>query len=411
MAVLAVAAGLLGCRGPKVELKYHPSEAAGVRSPAFRDSLAGQIRTAFLPGNRVEPLLNGDQIVPAMLAAIRSASNSVNIESFIWESGRMSDQFVTALIERARAGVEVRAIADGLGTMGLKDTDLDRMRSAGIKFIRYNKPRLYRLNRVNFRDHRKILIVDGQVGFTGGACIGDAWLGNAETQELWRDTHFQVEGPTVAQLQGIFGGNWLKIQGEMLFGPKFYPVLESRGDSLAHNFASGPQDGGEMARLVYLSAIAAAQKRICLEHSYFVPDDLAVEALLKARQRGVEIEIITPGNIDVNIVRNASRTLWPQLMRAGVKIYEYGPAMLHCKILIVDDYLVSCGSVNFDVRSFRINDESNMNVLDAAFASRMIADFQRDKAQSKAVRLEDVKQTAWYTKAYESFTAWFRPQL
>lgn len=400
-----------GCSGPKIELKRPVVFHGTVADPTFRDSLAGQLRTGFLPGNRIEPLLNGEQILPAMIAAIRSATNSINLENYIWRSGRMSDAFIEALTERARAGVEVRCIADGFGTLGLKDDDEHRLRNAGVKFVRYNKPRLHLLNRVNFRDHRKLMIVDGRIGFTGGACIGDAWLGNAETKDLWRDTNFQVEGPTVAQIQGIFGANWLKTEGEMLFGEKFYPALSPRGDSLVQNFASGRQDGGEMARLVYLTGIAAARKHIRFEHSYFVPDDLSMQELLKARRRGVEIEVITAGDIGINIVRNASRTLWPELLQAGVKIYEYGPAKMHSKIMIVDDTFVTAGSVNFDERSFHINDESNMNVIDPAFAARMIADFERDKAQSKPIYLEDLKQTPWHKRAFQKFTALFRPQL
>jgi cardiolipin synthase A/B len=412
--LVAVCAGgflATGCHGPKLQLKHPIAFGGGVTDSAFYNSLAGQLRTDFQPGNKIEPLINGDQFVPAMIAAIRSATNSVNLETYIWRSGRMSDQFIDALTERARAGVEVRCIADGLGTLSLKDADEHRLRDAGVTYFRYNKPRLHLPHRVNFRDHRKLLIVDGRIGFTGGACISDAWLGNAENKEVWRDTHFRVEGPSVAQIQGIFGANWLKLSGEMLIGEKFYPELASVGDAFAQNFASGRQDAGETARLVYISAITAARKHIRLEHSYFVPDDLAMEALLKARERGVEIEIITPGNIDASIVRNASRSLWPQLLRAGVKIYEYHPAMLHCKIMIVDDAFVSCGSVNFDERSFDINDESNMNVLDAAFTARMIADFERDKAQSKTMTLADVKRAPWYKRSFEWFTGLFRQQL
>ena len=400
-----------GCHGPERELKQPIPVTFSVDSSSFRNSLAGQVGSPFLPGSRIEPLLNGDQILPAMLAAIRSATNSVNLETFIWKSGRMSDAFIEALIDRARARVEVRCIADGLGTLSLKDKDLDRLRAAGVKFHRYNKPRVYLLNHVNFRDHRKLMIVDGRIAFTGGACIGDAWLGNAESKELWRDTHFRVEGPAVAQIQAIFAGNWLKTEGESLVGDKFYPSIEAKGDCLAQNFATGRQDSGETARLVYLSAIAAARRHIRLEHSYFVPDDLALAALLDARKRGVEIEIITPGNIDANIVRNASRTLWPQLLRAGVTIFEYHPAMLHCKIIVVDELFVSCGSVNFDERSFDINDESNINVLDGAFARRMIADFDRDRAQSRPIHLADLKKTPWYQRAFERFTSLFRHQL
>ena len=400
-----------GCHGPKSELKHSVSFAGSVVEPDFRHFLAEEMHTEFLPGNRVEPLLNGDQILPAMIAAIRSATNSVNLETYIWRSGDMSDEFIQALTERAQTGVEVRCIADGLGTLSLKDEDLKRLRSAGVKFHRFNKPHFFRLHRVNVRDHRKLMIVDGHVGFTGGACIGDAWLGNAETKELWRDTHFRVEGPSVAQIQAIFATNWLKTAGEMLVGNRFYPKLKSNGEMWAQNFASGRQEGGDRARLVYLSAINAARKHIRLEHSYFVPDERALQALLDARERGVEIELITPGNIDANVVRNASRALWPELLRAGVKIYEYHPAMLHCKILIVDDLFVTCGSVNFDERSFDINDESNINVFDATFVARMIADFERDKAQSKRIQLSDLKKTPWHKRFFEQFTLLFRGQL
>jgi cardiolipin synthase len=197
----------------------------------------------------------------------------------------------------------------------------------------------------------------------------------------------------------------------MLFGEKFYPPLEPKGNALAQNFSTGPQDGRETARLVYLSAIAAARQRILLAHTYFVPDDLSLEALRRARQRGVEVELITSGDVGFNVVRRASRTLWPPLMREGVKIYEYGPSKFHCKILIVDNLFVSIGSVNFDERSFRINDESNINVLDPEFGARMVADFERDKAQSKLVGLEDLKQTPWHLRAFGFFTALFRSQL
>ncbi|MEO6034201.1 MAG: phospholipase D-like domain-containing protein [Verrucomicrobiota bacterium] len=400
-----------GCHGPSLQLKHPIADSGSVTDPVFYDSLAGQLRTGFLPGNKIEPLLNGDQILPAMIAAIRTATNSINLESYIWKSGRMSDAFIEALTERARAGVEVRCLADGLGTLKLKDEDEQRLRDGGVKYFRYNKPRLYLPHRVNYRDHRKLMIVDGRVGFTGGACIADAWLGNAETKEVWRDSHFRVEGPSVAQIQGIFSANWLKTQGEMLTGEKFYPTLTSHGGALAQNFASGRQDGGETARIVYLSAIGAARKHIHLEHAYLVPDELAMEALLKVRERGVEIEVITAGATDSGLVKSASKTLWPELLRAGVKIYEYHPAMLHCKILIVDDAFVSCGSVNFDARSFDINDESNMNVIDAPFTARMIADFEHDKAQSKPITLADVKQVPWYKRGFEWFTSLFRQQL
>ncbi len=379
--------------------------------PGFRNSLGGALRTPFLAGNRVSPLVNGDQFVPAIVAAIRAASNSVHIETFIWKSGRMSDQLLEPLIERARAGVEVRIIADGLGTYRLVREDRERMQAAGIRFVRMNPPRLSRLHRINFRDHRKMVIVDGRVAFTGGFCIGDKWLGNAETEDLWRDTLVQVEGPVVAQFQGVFSANWLKGTGELLFGERYYPELAEKGRAVAQHFATGADENRGAAHLTYVSAIEAARESILLEQSYFVPDDVSIGALKRARERGVDVQIITPGNINFNIVRRASRTLWPDLLRAGIHIYEYGPAKLHCKILMVDDAFVSIGSVNFDERSFRINDEQNINVIDREFAAQMREQFERDRAQSRAITLEELKQTPWRLRAFEWFTALFRSQL
>jgi cardiolipin synthase len=394
-----------------LQLRHAVAADSSVAEPAFRDSLGGALRTPFMTGNRVVPLVNGDEFVPAIVAAIRSATNSINVETFIWKSGRMSDQLLEVLIERARAGVEVRVVADGMGTYRITDEDWARVRAAGIRFVHINSPRLATLHRINFRDHRKLVIVDGRIAFTGGFCIGDKWLGNAETAALWRETLVQVEGPIVAQFQGVFSANWLEATGELLFGRKFYPPLEEKGKALAQHFASGPADHPAAAHTVYVSAIEAARHRIVLEQSYFVPDDLSLEALERARRRGVDVQILTPGNINFNIVRRASRTLWPRLLRAGARIYEYGPAKLHCKILIVDDEFVSIGSVNFDERSFRINDEQNVNVIDREFAARMLEQFERDRAQSRSITLEELQKAPWRLRAFEWFAALFRSQL
>jgi cardiolipin synthase A/B len=409
--VCLLLAPLVSCRAPKMYLRIPVTGTSNVTSRVFRDSLGSVLHTPFVSGNRVTPLVNGDQFVPAMVAAIRTATNSVNIETFIWKSGRFSDQIIDALVDRARAGVEVRCIADGLGTYRLTEKDRERMRAAGVRFVRINPPRLTTLHNINFRDHRKLVIVDGRIAFTGGFCIGDKWLGDAKTVDQWRETVVRVEGPVVAQFQGVFAVNWLEGAGELLMGEKFYPALKEEGPALAQHFASGPDVNREAARLVYVSAIEAAQHRIILEQSYFVPDDLSIAALLRARQRGVDVQVITPGNINFNIVRRASRTLWPRLMKAGVKVHEYGPAKLHAKILIVDDAFVSIGSVNFDERSFRINDEQNVNVIDVAFAKEMIAQFERDLAQSRPITDEELKKTAWHLRAFQWVTARFRSQL
>lgn len=400
-----------GCLGPRMELRKQVAPGCTVTNEVFARSMAAIVGSPFVGGNLITPLVNGDEIFPAMLRAIDSATNTINLENYLWRSGPLSDEFVAAVCERARLGVEVRVITDALGSIRLNDHDVRRMRTAGVKLHFYNPPRLHGLPKLNFRDHRKLLIVDGIIGFTGGVCIADEWTGDAETKEQWRETHFQVEGPAVNQLQGVFAANWLKTEGELIFGPKFFPPISSRGESVAQAFRSGPRDNREIARLVYLSAIASAKTNIRIAQSYFVPDDLSKQALIDAERRGVRVEIITPGHSDAGPVRMASRWLWPELLHAGASIYEYGPAMYHCKFMIVDDYFVTAGSVNFDERSFRINDESNINVLDRDLAAALIAQFERDKAQSRQMTPRRLRRTPWYGRLYENLWALFRSQF
>ena len=411
LALGALGCLVTGCIGPRMQLLRQVEVGSSVTNVAFRNSLSAFVGTPFVAGNRITRLNNGDEIFPAMLSAIKAATNTINLETFLWHSGLLSDDFIATISERARAGVKVRVITDAVGAMDLEDADVERLRAAGVNFNFYNPLRLHVLPKYYFRDHRKLLIVDGAVGFTGGVCIADEWTGDAETERQWRETHFRVEGPVVAQLQGVFAANWLKTEGELLFGEKFFPELNAPGDSLAQAFRSGPQDGREIARLVYLSAIAGARDNIRIAQSYFVPDDLAMEALLAACERGVRVEIITPSVIDAGAVRRASRSLWPQLLNVGANIYEYGPAMYHCKFMIVDDAFVTAGSVNFDQRSFRINDESNINVFDAQLAAQLIADFEDDKQHSTLTTQRKLKMSPWYTRFYESLMGLFRSQF
>jgi cardiolipin synthase len=275
------------------------------------------------------------------------------------------------------------------------------MKEAGVEFVKYNHTEWHKLLRINHRDHRKILVVDGVIGFTGGACLADEWMGNAERKELWRDTTFQVEGPAVAQLQGVFIDNWIQTEHEVLHGNGYFPKLSETGDCYAHAFKTGPKDGVESARLVYLYSIAAARKHIRIAHSYFVPDNLLVDALLAARKRGVKVEVITPGIIDANVVRRASRARWDPLIKAGVEFYEYQPSLYHCKVMIVDDVWVVAGSANFDNRSFRINDENGLDVWNVEFAQANARIFEMDKAKSRRITLQEYQARPWYIKTSE----------
>jgi cardiolipin synthase len=250
------------------------------------------------------------------------------------------------------------------------------------------------------------------VGFTGGVGIGDEWSGHAQDPKHWRDTHFRIEGPAVAQMQAAFADNWMKVSGAVLHGEAYFPALEPRGGELAQVFKSSIEGGAESIHLMYLAAIAASTQSIDLAMAYFVPDEIALETLEAAMKRGVKVRIIMPGpHTDAALVRRASRGLWGRVLAAGAEIYEYQPTMYHCKVLIVDGLWTSVGSTNFDPRSFRLNDEANLNVFDREFARRQRADFEEDLKHSRRITFEEWTNRPWHEKAWERFVAAFGSQL
>jgi cardiolipin synthase len=356
----------------------------------FVRTMGSLLGPGFLPGNRVTTLLNGDQVFPAMLQAIRSARRTITFENYIYWSSQVEQQFSQALAERARAGVRVHLLLDWVGSDKKDRNSIEQMRKAGVEVVEYRPLRWYNLDRLNHRDHRKILVVDGRVGFTGGVGIADKWLGHAQDRDHWRDSHFQAEGPVVAQLQSVFMDDWFATRGTLLDGPGYFPDLDPVGPEWAQAFRSSPSGGSESVRLMYLLAIAAAARSILIANAYFVPDRVTVAMLVEARRRGVEVEIIVPGPIlDAQVVRRASRELWGPLLRSGVRIYEYQPTMYHTKVMVVDDLWVSVGSTNFDERSFRLNQEANLNVLDPGFAEEQVRVFREDRQRSKRITLEE----------------------
>jgi cardiolipin synthase len=299
-----------------------------------------------------------------------------------------------------------------MGSFKLPQSDIEELQRAGVRIVKFNRDQWYKVNfQINHRTHRKIAVIDGSIAFIGGACIHDAWLGDAETEEQWRDTHFKIKGPAVRQLQGIFADNWRQTTGEVLEGEAFFPELKPTGNLPVQAYMCGPKDGQETIRLAYLLAIASAKKNIRISHAYFMPDELALKTLLAARQRGVEIEVIVPGKLDSKIVKAASRTTWPTLMEAGVKFYRYGPAMFHVKEMIVDDFLVIGGSANFDNRSFRINDEANFNVLDRSFAAEQIRIFEQDKKSCRQIQLAELKNRPVLARLGDQIVGLFSAQF
>jgi cardiolipin synthase len=360
-----------------------------VGDDAFLRSVGQLLPPPVLAGNRIETLRNGDRAYPAMLAAIRAARRTVTLEEFIYWSGRMGRTFAEALAERARAGVACHVLLDWYGSKDMDRESLRRMERAGVEVTRYHR-RWWRLSSLNHRTHRKLLVVDGRVGFTGGFGIADHWLGDARGPGEWRDNQYRIEGPAVAQLQAAFAENWIESQARILDDDPYFPPLEPAGDLRCQIYKSSPRDGSESMRLLFLLVLGAARRSIRIATAYFVPDDLSIRALVDARRRGVEVDIVVPGpHIDMRIVRRASRDRWGELLRAGVRIHEFMPSMYHCKALIVDEQWTSIGSANFDYRSFRLNDEANLNVYDAEFAREQVRWFEDDVGRSREVTLAD----------------------
>ncbi|GAA0412209.1 phosphatidylserine/phosphatidylglycerophosphate/cardiolipin synthase family protein [Massilia aurea] len=380
--------------------------------PQFRRSLGVLLGPPIIEGNQVEALLNGDQIFPAMLEAIRGAKKTITLETYIYWSESIGTEFSEALAERARAGVKVHVMLDFMGSMKMDNAQVDKMKAAGVQVQRYHKPVWWKLARMNNRTHRKLLIIDGTVGFTGGVGIADQWRGNAQDEDHWRDSHFRVEGPVVGQMQAVFNDNWTKATGVVLDGPAYFPPLQPKGTMPAQMFSSSPTGGSESMHLMYLMAITSARETIDLSASYFVPDELTVRTLIAAAKRGVKVRLITPGHIiDSDLVRAASRDRWPELLAAGVQISEYQPTMYHVKTLIVDKLLVSVGSTNFDNRSFSINDEANLNVLDAGFATQMTDVFDADWKLAKPVTPQALAKRPWWEHVSTWFASLFEAQL
>lgn len=381
MAGLCLVAGLLIANfvGGEAKIERRIERLYALDDPRFMKELGVLLGPPFLQGNAPRALLNGDEIFPPMLAAIRAAKVSISFETYIYWSGDIGREFAAALAERARQGVKVHLLLDWVGSAKMDDSLVAVMTQAGVQVKRFHPPHWSHLGRLNNRTHRKLLIVDGRLGFTGGVGVAPQWTGRAQDPAHWRDTHFEVSGPVVAQMQSVFIDNWIKVTGEVLHGPDYFPALAPMGPAAAQMFSSSPSGGSESMQLMYLLAVTAASRSIDLSAAYFVPDPLTLQALVGALKRGVRLRIIVPGeHIDSDAVRSASRATWGPLLSAGATIAEYGPTMYHCKLMIVDGLLTSVGSTNFDNRSFRLNDEATLNIIDKGFASAQTVAFEAD---------------------------------
>jgi cardiolipin synthase len=372
----------------RITADYCPGDDAFVRT------MGNVLGPPLLEKNKVTLLQNGAEIFPAMLAAIRSAEETITFENFLWSEGHISDIFAEALAERAQAGVKVHFLQDALGSNCIHGRAMDLLRRSGVLMEIY---RFVRFTSVNFRTHRKILVIDGKQGFIGGVGISDDWQGDGRTKGRWRDTHYQVEGPAVAQLQQAFIDNWMETRTELLHGDLYFPKLEAVGDHTCQIFKSSAGEGSDSARLMLLVSIAAARKSIRIANAYFVPDDLCRRTLIEALHRGVKVEIIVPGpDFDSQTVRAVGKARWGPLLEAGARFFEYQPARFHCKYLLVDDCWASVGSANLDNRSLSLNEEANLNVLDKDWVAAHARVFEEDKSRSQEIRWRD-----WYRRPWE----------
>jgi cardiolipin synthase len=396
----------------RLPMRYHMKHQFGVRDLAFLQTMHALTGAPMSTGNRVEILKNGVQIFPSMLAAIRGARKTINLEFYIYWDGEVGRLFAEALAERSRAGVAVKVILDAVGSSQMSRSLIDFMQRNGVDVEWYHPLRWYTLSRFNHRTHRKLLVVDGSVGFSGGVGIADEWLGDADAKNHWRDTVARVEGPVVTQMQFAFMDNWVKSRGELLTGLDYFPAIESRGKQLAQVIKSSPSEGSSTVKLLYIVSMVSARQRIWISNAYFVPDRDTTRALEGAVRRGVDVRVIVPGElVDVPIVRQASRLHYDGLLRRGIRLFEYQPTMMHAKTMVVDGVWSTVGSSNFDDRSFRLNDEVNVNIYDEGIAAQMEAMFLEDLARSEEIKLRPWLRRARFSKIKERISGLLKPQL
>ncbi|MEY2547298.1 MAG: cardiolipin synthase [Verrucomicrobiota bacterium] len=391
---------------------YHFEHTFAVSDPEFVGSALALADPILVPGNKIDMLQNGDAFFPAMLDAIRAAKATINFEAFIFYSDEIGNQFRDALCDRARNGVEVRVLLDGIGSgWRLNNSDVRMLRKAGCKFSYYHPTHSWRVDRTNRRSHRRILVVDGKIGFTGAVGFAEKWSGHAHDKDHWRDAQIRIEGPLVATLQAAFQEHWVKTFGEALTGAGQFPKLESAGNLKAQVVTSR---SFSMAPVPLIEAVAftAATKRIWITNAYCTPTDDQVEQLVKAKDRHVDVRLLLPGpNNDQPLTKSAGRSAYGKMLQGGVKIFEYQPTMIHEKSMVVDGLFAMFGSSNLDARSSEINEELDVVVYDAEFSRTMESSFEKDLAQSHVYTLEQFRKRSLWERTTEWLMIPFRSQF
>ena len=402
MAIAALVTLLVAAGCAQVNAAVQRLPAVELGDPAFYPTLQAYAGAPIIAGNDVEILLNGEQIFPAMVAAIRAARTSITYAQYFFEDGPVSAEVIQAIAERCRAGVPVHVLLDGVGALKMPAHYTNALRQAGCQVKPFRPVRLWALRRANNRNHRRVLVVDGRVAFTGGSGVSRKWMGDGRTADHWRDTDIRIEGPAVEWMQAAFVENWLEAAGEALGGDAYFPRPHPpRGTVAVQVVRSSPEGGSYAMYATLLIALNAARETIRITNPYFLLDNAMTEAILDRVRHGVTVEVLVPGSIDHAFVRQASRATWGPLLEAGVKIYEYRPALLHAKTMVIDGRWVTVGSTNMDPRSFALSQELNVVIYDRAVARRLEEVFAADLAQARAIDLGAWRGRGVRTRLFE----------
>ena len=409
VAIGMLALAIAGCGHHQTVLQLPVLE---VGHSTFAATLSAYTGAAVVNGNRVEILLNGDEIFPAKLRAIRSARKTINYAQYVFEEGQPSAEVSAALAERCRAGVTVNVLIDAVGAFALPEEYRREMVEAGCRLESFRPLSPFAIDRVNNRSHRRILVVDGLVGITGGSGTSGKWGGDGKTENHWRDTDVRIEGPVIEQLQGAFAENWLEATGIALGGPAYFPApFEPKGNVAAQAVRSSPAGGSVAMYTMFLLAMASAQQSVYITNPYFLPDSKMIDTLVKTARRGVRVVVLLPGAIDHNLVKQASRSELGRLLKAGIEVYEYKPALLHAKTMVVDGRWATVGSTNRDHRSFALNDELNLVVYDQTVAQRLERVFTDDLARSRRITYEEWRDRSVMSRLLEFLSVPVRSQM
>jgi cardiolipin synthase len=379
--------------------------------PSFFPTIEAHAQAPIVGGNRLKLLLNGEEIYPAVLGAIRGAKSTITYAQYSYEDGPIARDFAEAMADRCRAGVRGHVLLDSVGTISMPREYVDLMSKAGCEVVSFRPIGPFGLRRANNRNHRRILVVDGRIGFTGGSGVSSKWMGNGRIPDHWRDTDVQIEGPVVEYLQGAFAENWVEATGEVLGGADYFPGPTSKGRVHAQIIRSGPLGGSYAMYTTFLLALSSAQRSIRITNPYVLLDDQMIETLVEAARRGVEISFLVPAAIDHPLVRHAGRRQFGRLLEAGIQIHEYTAAMLHAKTIVIDGTWATVGSTNLDYRSFRLNDELNLVAYDTEFATQLEKVFREDLVYSKRVSLAAWKNRGLRGRIFELLAIPFESNL